>query len=415
MSRTSQQPHAVVVGAGIGGLAAAVALHLRGWHVTVLERARALEHVGAGIAIAPNALRALEVLGVGDEVRAMAAFQGEGGLRRPDGRWVSRTSGEAAAERFGGPVVIAHRAELVALLAGRLPDGAVRTGNPVVSADPDGQVATEHESFDADLVVAADGIRSVVRSALFPDHPGPAYSGFTNWRLVVPAPAAYVPHESWGRGLLWGTVPLTGDRVYCYATAVTPPGGRSADGDERTELRRLFGDWHHPVPEVIAAAAPGTVLRNDVHHLAVPLPAFHRGRIALLGDAAHAMTPNLGQGGCQAIEDAVVLAHLAGPGDDTAAALAAYSAQRLPRTTDVMRRSRSVGRLTTWSSRPAVALRDTLFATVNRFGPRLALHSLDGIADWRPPQAPYAASGDDRAPQAGEAHGTPEDRGDRTR
>lgn len=157
------------------------------------------------------------------------------------------------------------------------------------------------------------------------------------------------------------------------------------------------------MPELIDSAAPGAVLRNDVHHLVRPLPAFHQGRIALLGDAAHAMTPNLGQGGCQALEDAVVLAHLAAPdaGDEAVArALAAYTAQRLPRTTGVVRRSWSIGRLTTWSSPPAVALRDALFATVNRVGPRLALRSLDGIADWRPPAGPYAADGTGQALQA---------------
>jgi 2-polyprenyl-6-methoxyphenol hydroxylase-like FAD-dependent oxidoreductase len=108
-----KQPRAVIIGAGIGGLTSAVALHRRGWDVIVLERTRVLEPVGAGIGIASNAQRALDILGIGDAVRLMSAFQGEGGLQRPDGRWISRTTGEAAAERFGGPVIITTRPALV--------------------------------------------------------------------------------------------------------------------------------------------------------------------------------------------------------------------------------------------------------------------------------------------------------------
>ena len=389
---------AVVIGAGIGGLTAAAALQRTGWSVTVLERAERLEPVGSGIALAPNAQRALDLLGVGDAVRARAAFQGEGALRLPSGRRLARVDSTAAERRFGGPVVVMHRAELVGLLAGLLPAAAVRTGAAARLVDPGdpgdaarpARVAVsggEPAGVEAELVVAADGLRSAVRTALFPGHPGPVYAGFTSWRMVVPAPAEpYQPHETWGRGTLWGTVPLTGGRVYCYATAAVPPGGRAAD-DERAELRRIFGAWHHPVPALIDAADPAAVLRHDVHALAAPLPAFHHGRVALLGDAAHAMTPNLGQGGCQAIEDAVVLAHHLAAGRD----LAAYTAERLPRTTDVLRRSRRVSALTTWSARPAVAVRGALFAAAGRLAPGLALRGLDGIADWRPPAGPYAA------------------------
>ncbi|MCC3779945.1 FAD-dependent monooxygenase, partial [Streptomyces sp. UNOB3_S3] len=130
------------------------------------------------------------------------------------------------------------------------------------------------------------------------------------------------------------------------------------------------------------------ILRNDVHSTTRPLPAFHRGRVALLGDAAHAMAPSLGQGGCQAIEDAVVLAHALLATGDHCDALAEYTRQRLPRTTAVVRRSARVARLTRLSSPLACALRTAALTTVNRFGPRVALRSLDGVADWRPPVRP---------------------------
>ncbi|MEU4890428.1 MULTISPECIES: FAD-dependent monooxygenase [Streptomyces] len=450
------QPRAVVIGGGIGGLTAAAALHRHGWSVTVLERSAALEPVGAGIALAPNAQRALDVIGAGDAVRAMSAWQAGGGLRLPGGRWLSRTTSDAAAERFGGPVVIAHRAALVDLLLSRLPAGSVRTGaageitDPgapdrparvtvtaadagpggragaggstgpdAASAAPDAVVrpaggGAYPATLDAELVVAADGIHSAARSTLFPATPGPRYAGFTAWRFVVPEPEQpFEPHETWGRGLVWGTVPLHDGRVYVFATAAVPAGGRAAD-DERAELLRRFGGWHHPVPALLAAVRPGDILRNDVYAAAAALPAYHRGRVALVGDAAHPMTPNLGQGGCQAVEDAVVLALLTaratpdspagGPGggpagtaapggaapDGTVHALAAYTEARLDRTMEVVRRSGRIGRLTTWSSAPVCALRTALFTAVNKLGSQVALRSLDGIADWSPPSPPYA-------------------------
>ncbi|MEV4438714.1 FAD-dependent monooxygenase [Streptomyces sp. NPDC049577] len=380
---------AVVIGGGIGGLTAAAALHHTGWNVTVLERAAALRPAGAGIALAPNAQRALDTFGAGDAVRARSAWQ-TGGLRLPGGRWLSRTDNDAAARRFGGPVVVLHRADLVDLLADRLPGDAVRTTSAAALADPGAadrpaRVTTPDGDLEADLVVAADGIHSAVRTALFPGHPAPGYTGITVWRLVVPRPATPFPaHETWGRGRLWGTMPLHDGRVYAYAQANAPAGARSPDG-ELAELRRLFGDWHHPVPGILAGADPDGILRNDVHAATVPLPAYHHGRVALLGDAAHPMAPNLGQGGCQAVEDGVVLARTLVRADgDPLRALPEYTRQRLPRTMDVVRRSAAVNRMTRLSSPLACGLRTAALLTVNRLGPRIALRSLDGIADWKP-------------------------------
>ncbi|MGW2420760.1 FAD-dependent monooxygenase [Streptomyces sp. NPDC001709] len=381
----AQSDRAIVIGGGIGGLAAAAALHRKGWDVTVLERARSLEPVGAAISLAPNALRALDVLGIGDEIRDLAAWQGDGGLRTPGGRWLSRSSAEAAAARFGGPLVLLPRATLVDRLAALLPPGAVRTAAAAALADPgDGRrparVSTGDDESEAELVVGADGINSRVRAALFPLHPGPVYAGFTTWRVVIPVPGVeFASHETWGRGSLWGTHPLKDGRVYAYAAAMTSAGGRAPD-DEKAELLRRFGDWHDPVPAVLAAARPEDVLRHDVHHIALPLPAYHSGRVALLGDAAHAMPPTLGQGGNQAVEDAVVLAHHS---DD----LAAYTAARLPRTTAIARQAVRVARLNMTANPAAIAVRNLAIAALSKAGPALFLRGFDGIADWRPPYA----------------------------
>ena len=384
--------HAVVAGAGIGGLTAAVALRREGWTVTVLERAHQLEPVGSGLGIGPNAVHALDAIGLGAQVRRLSAVQGTSGIRRADGRWLVRIDAGAIADRFGAPQLVALRADLVSLLAASLPGGVLHTGVTVTGLDPGGpdrpaRVDTGDGDLTADLVVAADGIGSVIRRALFPDHPGPRYSGLAAWRFVAAATRAVEPAETWGRGAVFGAVPLTDRLVYCYASATAPPGQARADRPDRpdpaAELERRFGDWHEPIPALIGAAPPAEVLRDDVYWIAEPLPAYHRGRVALLGDAAHAMTPHLGQGACQAIEDAVVLATIAG----TDSGLAAYTEARMRRTRMLANGSYRASRLSGTTSRPVIALRNTAMLLTGRLAPGLMIRQLKPIASWMPPPA----------------------------
>ncbi|QXQ97509.1 FAD-dependent monooxygenase [Streptomyces sp. WY228] len=387
--------HAVVAGGGIGGLTAAVALSRRGWRVTVCERASALTGTGAGIVLAPNALRALESIGLGPAVSAGEPLAGVLGLRTPDGSWLSRTG--ATASRYGLPARAVHRGFLIDTLAAALPPGALRLGVSVGGVDEAAEgavvVRTSAGELRADAVVAADGLRSALRGQLFPRHPGPRYAGETGWRAVLsgaglPAlPAA----ETWGRGERFGIVPLADGRVYVYATAVTGPGTRPAD--HRAELIRRFGAWHDLIPALLERLDrrepdPVTVLHHDFHELAVPLPRFHSGRVALLGDAAHAMTPNLGQGGCQAVEDAVVLAHLLAGDTGVPAALAAYTAARHGRTTRISRLSRRMGGLARLSHPLAVSVRDVAVRVTPSV---VTTRGLDTLLGWQPPPGPAPA------------------------
>ncbi|MFJ2579127.1 FAD-dependent monooxygenase [Kitasatospora aureofaciens] len=381
---------AIVIGGGIGGLTAALALHRQGIPVTVHERATSLDPVGAGLALAPNALRALDRLGIGGHLRALATPHPALGLRRPSGRWLARTDTAAVERYFGDPIAAVARAAVIDALVEALPAGTVRTGsaaalvspgdgaNPAVVSTPDGEVT-------AGLVVGADGIRSATRGLLFPQHPGPRYSGFTTWRTIIDSPARRpaAVGEVWGRGRLAGIVPLTDSRVYVYGAALAPAGSRAAS--EHAELLQLYGSWCAPVPELLRQADPAKVLRHDVWELADPLPAYHHGRVALLGDAAHAMCPFQGQGACQAIEDALILAAGIGAGSDPAAALPAYTAARLPRTTRIVTGSRRIGALVALRSPAAVLLRDAALTVGGLLPDRALLSRTAPTYNWQAP------------------------------
>ena len=383
---------AIVVGAGFGGLTAAAGLFRRGWDVTVVERAAELRPVGSGLAVAPNGLRALDTLGVGDAVRKLAAFQGDAAVTRPDGRVIARTASKAILRRFGDAVIPATRSSVMDVLTALLPAEAFLLGVEAKGVEPGSvsqrpRLLTGSGPLEADLIVAADGVNSVLRRALFPEHSGAVYSGITAWRLLVPTPGGdFLPGEVWGDGRVFGITPLADGRTYAYAADHAKAG--TTYPDDKAELLRRFGAWHFPVAQLISAAEPGTILHNDIYEIAEPLASYHRGAVAIMGDAAHAMTPHLGQGANQAMEDGVTLAALAGPAKNSAevaSALAQYTALRAPRGADIVRRSHRMGALTQSTSRPKVVLRNVGMSLVGRLVPDLALRAMDPVVAWQPP------------------------------
>lgn len=373
---------AVVVGGGIGGLATAAGLVRGGWTVRVLEKTPEFSEVGAGISLWPNAFRALETIGALDRLdpERIGAL---GGIRDWRGTWLVRLGGRDDLDDVATSAVVSHRADLLAALLAGIPRDARLPGTRVVGLRVDGSrtvVEHEHGEIAADLVVGADGVHSVVRRTVFPDATPAAYAGATAWRIVLPLPPGLEGTETWGPGAVFGTFPMPGGRAYCYASAAVPAGGHAPD-DELAELRRRFGDWHDPIPGLLAAASPEQVLRNDIHRLP-PLRTYVRGRVVLLGDAAHAMTPNLGQGGCQALEDAATLAVLANGSGDLDAALRRYDELRRPRTQKLARRAGMAGRAIMLNSRVGRTARDLMV----RLLPTSAfVRGTTGMLTWSPP------------------------------
>ncbi|MGW8566767.1 FAD-dependent monooxygenase [Isoptericola sp. NPDC055881] len=384
---------AVVIGGGVGGLASGVALARHGWDVSVVERATSLDPVGAGIVVAPNAVRSLDALGVGDATRDLAALQGEFGLRRPDGRWLVRGRAEEPTSLFGDRTLMLHRAQLVGLLADALPPGALRLGASVEVTDPgtttraarvtttDAATGTTTET-DADLVVAADGIGSATRTRWWASAPRPVAGGSTAWRFVTPPLPGASGAEIWGRGVVLGVMPLADGRIYMYVS-VADAAGVPRDLDE---LRARLADWYDPIPALLASVDDDAALRHELRHLPAPPASLATGRVALVGDAAHAMLPNLGQGGCQALEDAVVLGVRVGPDGDVAESLQRWSAERRPRVEQVMRMSARLATPTLWTSRAATAARDAGMRAFGRWAGTLGARALRPVMSWQPPE-----------------------------
>jgi len=376
---------AVIAGGGIGGLAVAAGLHRRGWGVTVLEQTAEFGVVGSGISLWPNAFRALETVGVHEELGERMGVAA--GLRDYRGRWILRLdSGPAAAHT--AKAVIAHRHDLRTALLARVPEVSRMAGvrvRAVRSAGERAVVTHDDGELTADLVIGADGVHSAVRAALWPAAAAPEYAGHTAWRLILPRPKALADAgtaswaETWGPNAVFGMFPMSDNRVYCYGTGAVAPGQRSSDG-ELAELRRRFGDWCEPIPSVLAAATEDQVLRHDIHALP-PLRTYVHGPVALLGDAAHAMVPYLGQGGCQALEDAATLCVAVGTQPDLATALRRYDELRRPRTQAMARRSRMSGATGHLSWAPARVVRNALLRALPT---SVFVRSLAQPFSWRP-------------------------------
>jgi 2-polyprenyl-6-methoxyphenol hydroxylase-like FAD-dependent oxidoreductase len=336
----------LVIGAGISGLATAVALQRRNHEVTVIEE-RTETSSGAGISIWPNALAALDEIGVGNAVREAGGRVTAGALRWRNGTWLRHPAPERLVKALGEPLVVIRRSALTKVLADALADGTVHTGLSAVElvATTDGvRLALSDSTMrEAAAVIGADGARSIVARHLN-GALAHRYAGYTAWRGVAShAIDPDIAGEVLGPGVEFGHVPLGANRTYWFATE-RAPAGRVAPEGELSYLRARFASWADPIPAVLAATDPDDVLRNDLYDRD-QARQWSRGPVVVVGDAAHPMRPHLGQGGCQGLEDAAVLARFVDADDNLAAAFARFAAFRRPRVRPLVRESKLIGQL----------------------------------------------------------------------
>jgi 2-polyprenyl-6-methoxyphenol hydroxylase-like FAD-dependent oxidoreductase len=362
---TARRPiRVVIIGAGIGGLAAGAILRRDGHEVTVLERAERFEPLGAGLAVWPNGARALREIGVGATADAAEVPRGDGGIRRArDGTLITAISPEVLERRYGAPLALVHRAELQGALLAAAGDGVVRFGAEAREVGADGAVGlATGERLEAEVIVGADGVNSATRAALLGDGP-PRPSGVVAYRAVVEDwGGELAAGEYWGRGEVFGVAPLSRRRVYWFAAHRAELAGDAGE-DRLAGLLARHGSWAEPIPRLLAATRPEALLRHELFDR-TPIDAWGRDAVTLLGDAAHPMLPFLGQGACCALEDAVALGAALRDAEDPRAALRAYERDRAPRARRVVDGSRAAARIALASSPLVTRIRDAAMALV---------------------------------------------------
>jgi len=398
-----------IIGGGIGGLTAALALRQFGFEPEVFEQAPALLEVGAAILMWPNAMRVLHRLGLSDAIRESGGVLEQGRWLRFDGKllnhfWFPRTE---------IPAIALHRAKLQNVLLDALPRESIHLDHFFERYEQriDGIVAffNDGRSFECDALIGADGLHSRARAQLLNDGP-PTNRGYTAWRGVVASPSTSISpgtaYEIYGSGRRFGIGTLGSGKVGWWASAnesLCNLSGRnqndkaeraasstseneethtnksieSAEERTRAELLRLFDGWWEPVVELIRTTPLTSLIRNVVCDRA-PVRKWGEGPMTLLGDAIHPITPNLGQGGCLAIEDAAVLARClkkyasgVGPvaGKELALspvsfALRRFESLRFARTAAIARYSRVYGVVGQWENRWAVQARSLILSSV---------------------------------------------------
>ena len=394
---------AIIAGGGIGGLAAGVALRRVGVEVIVLERAEGLRDGGAGIWLWPNALAALDAIGLREAVCEAGSVVGSSLIRDARGRRIVRLESTDGLGRLVESVAIL-RAPLLRILADALGDEKIRFGRAIERVEQDESGVTVHvsvgQAIRGDLLVGADGMHSVVREVMG-DQLAPVDAGYDAWRAVIDGEGLETePGAYWGCGARFGIMPVGDGRLNWFGS-IGGPWEEASDPIVRREvLLRYFARWDRAIRSLIEATPPEAILHHRVFHLPDQLN-WTKGRVVLVGDAAHGMSPVLGQGACMALEDAIVLAstlseaNILSTGQDLKVALTSFSEQRRRRVLPIAARARRTDGYIQMRFGPLCALRDLI---VRRAPAGFVRRSLRELFDFEAPSLDRSVDGRAESP-----------------
>ncbi len=357
-----------IIGGGIAGLSTAIALQQKGFSVDLYEAASEIRAVGAGISLAPNAVKALRALGLEEAVKSRGRVLDGMDILDHRGHPISLLNTASLRARYGADHLAIHRADLHEVLLQNVQGNAVYTGKRAVSArqSADGVEVTFHDGTTcrSRALIVADGIHSPIRKQTVPGSE-PRYAGYTCWRAVIhwPGQPMHGATETWGPKGRFGIVPLAGNQVYFFACVNAPFNDARMKNFTVADLSAQFQGYHQPISAILENTRNEDLLWNDIVDLN-PLERYAYDRMVFVGDAAHATTPNLGQGACQAIEDALVLASVAEKNIRPAEAFKVFDMLRKERTHYVVKRSWTMGKVAQWTQPLLAGLRNTALRMV---------------------------------------------------
>ncbi|MGV2941319.1 FAD-dependent monooxygenase [Mesobacillus sp. LC4] len=389
MVNSIDNPDIAIIGAGIGGLSAAIALQQLGQKVRVFERASELMEMGAGIVLSANAIKALEKLGIADQVREAGSPVKKAEIRTPDGQLLVNMPVHKQAERYGTYSYLIYRPDLQRILYEKLAPDTVILGKKFSRLEQHRENITsmfeDGEIVYSKFLIGADGVHSRVRQNILGDSPL-RYSGFAAFRGISRFEDDRFPvelgggFEAWGNGKRFGFSHLGKGRVFWFAAINTPQGKLLAAPNKKQVALDHLKSWWGPISNVIDSTDEEDILVHEIFDRK-PIKKWHKGRVTLLGDAAHPMLPNLGQGGAQAMEDALMLTrYLKRFPQDVEQALSRYEQERIPRVTKIVHGSRMMARMMQLENPMAVKARNQLLRKVPD---ELKIKRLDWILGYK--------------------------------
>ncbi|HAD12668.1 MAG TPA: monooxygenase [Saprospirales bacterium] len=353
-----------VIGGGIAGLTAAIALRRAGHEVAVFEAAAEIKPLGAGLLLAANAMKGLERIGVAGKVAPMGHQLSHFSILSKSGHVLSEIDSSVLSKKYGLNNFAIHRGALHQTLIDELPFVRIETGKRAISIDQGPQSVTinfqDGSTHRTQYVVVADGVHSSIRRQLLPESQV-RYAGYTCWRALVENPGLALrgATETWGSSGRIGIVPLKDNKIYWFICVNAPANAPNMQQMTAADLLSRFARYHAPIPQILAATSNEQLLWNDIIDIA-PIQQFAFGRVLLIGDAAHATTPNMGQGACQAIEDAAVLMDELEKHPEHALEkiFVRFEQRRISRTTMIVNRSWQMGRIAQLTQPWLVTVRD---------------------------------------------------------